>query len=204
MAQMAERHLNATAASLLGFLHERPMSGYELATTAAEVIGDFWTLTQSQVYRELAWMDDAGLVTAGERGPRDRRPFAVTDAGREAFARWVSIPPGAETIRHPLLLTLSFGRHLPPARLAAFIRRHRDEHIERLRAYELEAREAEAHAEPDRDPYRAATLAFGITYERATLAWFDALPASLIGADDLSPQGSAVPAASSAPPTDGS
>ena len=31
---MADRRLNATAASLLGFLHERPMSGYELAATA--------------------------------------------------------------------------------------------------------------------------------------------------------------------------
>ena len=59
---MAERRLNATAASLLGFLHERPMSGYELAATAAAVIGDFWTLTQSQVYRELASMADDGLV----------------------------------------------------------------------------------------------------------------------------------------------
>ena len=86
---MTERRLNATAASLLGFLHERPMSGYELAATAAAVIGDFWTLTQSQVYRELTWMADDGLVTAGERGTRDRRPFAITEAGRDAFAQWV-------------------------------------------------------------------------------------------------------------------
>ena len=175
---MTERRLNATAASLLGFLHERPMSGYELAATAAAVIGDFWTLTQSQVYRELASMADDGLVMAGERGTRDRRPFAITDAGREAFARWVVLPPGGETIRHPLLLTLSFGRHVPPDRLAAFLRRHRDAHVERLQAYELEEREATRAAVPP-DPYRLATLAFGLMYERATLAWFDALPDSL-------------------------
>jgi DNA-binding PadR family transcriptional regulator len=177
---MSDRRLNATAASLLGFLHERPMSGYELAATATAVIGDFWTLTQSQVYRELAWMADAGLVSAGEREVRDRRRFSITDAGRGAFSRWVELPPGPETIRHPLLLALSFGRHVPPDRLATFLRQHRDAHVERLRRYELEEREAPV----DRDPYRAATLAFGIAYERATLAWFDALPDSLIGVGD--------------------
>lgn len=195
---MADRRLNATAASLLGFLHERPMSGYELATTAASVIGDFWTLTRSQVYRELAWMSDAGLVTAGERGLRDRRPFAITDAGRQAFARWVVMPPGPETIRHPLLLTLSFGRHVPPDRLAAFIRRHRDGHDERLRAYEHEEREAVARSDPEGDPYRAATLAFGIAYERATLAWFDALPDALVEPPDERAAGSRGEASSGA------
>ena len=107
------RPLNATAASLLGFLHDGPLTGYELAATAQRVIGDFWTLTQSQVYRELAWMAEAGLVTPGERGTRDRRPYALADPGRAAFAEWVVRTPGAETIRHPLLLAISFGRHIP-------------------------------------------------------------------------------------------
>jgi DNA-binding PadR family transcriptional regulator len=181
---MADRRLNATAASLLGFLHERPMSGYELAATATAVIGDFWTLTQSQVYRELAWMADAGLVFAGEREVRARRPFSITDSGREAFSRWVDLPPGPETIRHPLLLTLSFGRHVPSDRLATFLRWHRDAHVERLRLYEHEERESAVDGAVERDPYRAATLAFGIAYERATRAWFDALPDSLIGVGD--------------------
>jgi DNA-binding PadR family transcriptional regulator len=169
---MDRRPLNATAASLLGFLHGGPMSGYELAATAERRIGDFWSLTQSQVYRELASMAEAGLVSAGERGPRDRRPYALTDAGRAAFARWVDQPPGPETIRHPLLLTVSFGRHVPPDRLAAFLRQHREAHAERLRSYEAQA----ADGERADDPYRAATLAFGIAYEQAVMDWFATLP----------------------------
>jgi DNA-binding PadR family transcriptional regulator len=172
-----ERRLNATAASLLGFLHEEPMSGYDLAATAERRIGDFWSLTQSQVYRELAWMADAGLVAAGERGTRERRPYALTDAGRAAFAEWVDRPPGAETIRHPLLLTVSFGRHVPPDRLAAFLHQHRAAHAERLRSYETDA--AELARDGDADPYRSATLAFGIAYERAVMDWFAGLPASV-------------------------
>ena len=47
--------------------------------------------------------------------------YALTEAGRAAFAEWVNRPPGPEQIRHPLLLTLSFGRHVAPARLATSI-----------------------------------------------------------------------------------
>ena len=57
---MSDRALNATAASLLGFLHQGPMSGWDLAATAQTLIGDFWSLTRSQVYRELSAMASAG------------------------------------------------------------------------------------------------------------------------------------------------
>ncbi len=170
--------LNATAASLLGFLHEGPMTGWDLVALAQRRIGNFWSLTQSQVYRELAAMAGAGLVEAGERGRRDRRPYAITAAGRDAFAAWIDQEPGSETIRFPLLLTVAFGRHLPPDRLAMFLARHRAVHAERLAGYErlqAEAAAAGNHA----DPFALATLAFGLAHERAVLGWFDGLPVVL-------------------------
>jgi DNA-binding PadR family transcriptional regulator len=165
--------LNATAASLLGFLHEGPMTGWDLVAVAQRRIGDFWSLTQSQVYRELNAMAAAGLVEAGVRGARDRRPYAITGAGREAFAEWIGREPGPELIRFPLLLTVMFGRHVAPDRLTGFVARHRGVHAERLAEYE---RERDAGVP---DPYGAATLDFGIRYERAVLDWFDALSADI-------------------------
>ncbi len=177
---MAGRPLNATAASLLGFLQDGPLTGWDLVVTAQSSIGDFWSLTQSQVYRELAAMADAGLVEPGERGRRDRRPYAITAAGRAAFAAWVDQPPGAESIRFPLLLTVVFGRHLPPDRLAEFLAGHRELHAGRLAGYETQLAEATgAGREPD--PYAVASLDFGITYERAVLDWFDRLPPTISG-----------------------
>lgn len=193
------RPLNATAASLLGFLIEqgRPLTGWDLVATAQARIGGFWSLTQSQVYRELATMAEAGLVAAGERGPRDRQPYAVTAAGRAAFADWVARDPGPETIRFPLLLTLGFGRHLAPDRLAAVVRRHRATHAERLGHYEAQRAGGE-DGEVALDAYARATLDFGLAYERGVLAWFDELPAEIRGdgswEDELEPR----PAASSA------
>jgi DNA-binding PadR family transcriptional regulator len=170
------RPLNATAASLLGFLHAGPMTGWDLVATAEALIGDFWSLTRSQVYRELAAMAETGLVAAGEKGSRERRPYRLTDAGRAAFLDWLRREPGPEQIRYPLLLTIAFGRHLPPGQLATFVAAHRVVHAARLAGYR-ELREALG----DDDPYAVATLDFGIRYEQAVLDWFDHLPPEIGG-----------------------
>jgi DNA-binding PadR family transcriptional regulator len=176
---MADYTLNATAASLLGFLHDRPMAGWDLVANAQMRIGEFWSLTQSQVYRELAAMSAAGLIEAGERGPRDRRPYTLTEAGRQAFAAWAAIEPGEATIRIPLLLTIALGRHIPPAHLHAAVQAHRARHAAQLAKYE--AQHAGSDAWCDLDPYALATLDFGIAYERAILAWFDGLAPAISG-----------------------
>jgi DNA-binding PadR family transcriptional regulator len=175
---MSSRNLNATAASLLGFLHEGPLTGWDLVATAQQRIGDFWSLTQSQVYRELASMAADGLIEAGERGPRDRRPYLITDAGRAAFSQWLSRNPEDETIRFPLLLTVVFGRYLPEERLADIVAAHRRMHADRLAEYE---KAREAAMDGPADAYHLAPLDFGIRYESAALAWFDALPDDIRG-----------------------
>ncbi|RJO68157.1 PadR family transcriptional regulator [Nocardia panacis] len=169
MSKTATKQLNSTAASLLGFLHDGPMSGWDLVAQAQVRIGDFWTITQSQVYRELAAMDAAGLVVKGEAGARERTPYRITHAGREAFREWISRDPGGETMRVPLLLTLHFGAHLDPARLDRIIAANREIHQDRLEHY-LAKDTAEMTTQ------ERATVAFGLGYERAVLEWFDRLP----------------------------
>ncbi|WP_282786128.1 MULTISPECIES: PadR family transcriptional regulator [unclassified Nocardia] len=170
VADASQRPLNSTAASLLGFLHQGPMSGWDLVALAQDKIGDFWTITQSQVYRELATMHQHGLVDKGEAGARDRTPYRITEAGREAFAQWIARDPGAETIRVPLLLTLSFGDFVEPDRLRRIIDANREIHEQRLAGY------LTGHDEQRQSPFERATLDFGIRYERAVLEWFDRLP----------------------------
>jgi DNA-binding PadR family transcriptional regulator len=186
---MASHRLNSTAASLLGFLHDGPRTGAALYRTAESRIGDFWSLTRSQVYRELEAMTSARLVRAGSRGPRDARTFTITAAGRAAFRSWAELDPEPETIRFPLLLLVGFGEHVAPARLRAHLATHRATHAARLAAYEAIRDQAIAGAEststaadgrsaatdqpsPERRPFAMATLAFGLAYETAVLDWF--------------------------------
>lgn len=167
---------NATAAALLGLLHDGPMSGWDLVAAAQQRIGEFWTLTQSQVYRELARMAQTGLVTVGATGSRDRKPYAITDLGRAAFTEWVTADPAHDQIRVPLLLLIQFSGHIPADRLLAIIAGERARHAERLARYLMD--EAVLVQQPG-EARRLATLRFGIGYEQAVLAWFDSLPALL-------------------------
>jgi DNA-binding PadR family transcriptional regulator len=168
---------NATAAALLGLLLERPMTGWDLMAAAQERIGEFWTITQSQVYRELTAMAARGLVAAGPPGPRDRKPYEVTPAGRAAFADWLESGPGEDQVRIPLLLTIAFAGHLPAGRLAEIIEDRRAVHAERLERY-LAGREW-LRAADGVEAARLATLEFGIRHEQAVLDWFDVLPGIL-------------------------
>lgn len=174
----AQRPVNATVGSLLGFLHEGPQSGWDLVVTAQAEIGDFWSLTRSQVYRELATMAASGLVEADEVGPRERRPYRITEAGRRAFDDWLAVEPGQEQIRYPLLLVMAFARHLEPGRLEVFLTSHRAAHAARLAGYREQRDAALAAGASARD---LVTLDFGLRYEEAVVGWFDALPDDLAG-----------------------
>jgi DNA-binding PadR family transcriptional regulator len=165
--------LNATAASLLGFLHAGPQSGWDLVATAEREIGGYWSLTPSQVYRELAAMAQAGLIETEEVGARDRRSYRLTEEGRTAFRSWLRKLPGPEHIRYPLLLTMAFARHLTAAELREFLAQHRAIHAARLQEYRQTESDARASGASDRD---LVTLDFGIRYEGAVLDWFDDLP----------------------------
>lgn len=166
--------LNSTAASLLGFLHSGEQSGWDLVRIAQATIGDFWTLTPSQVYRELARMSQYGLVSKGAAGPRSRIPYTLTGTGSSAFRAWVAQEPDDETIRFPLLLTLTFSEHLPRRTVHEMIARHRARHANTLDRYRHQYDEGSAHTDPD-DPYALAALEFGLAYEKAVIAWCDAL-----------------------------
>src|SRR6185295_15130019 len=59
---MADSGLNPTAAALLGLLHDGPMTGGQLMAAAQRRLGPYWSMTRSQVYRELPALADAGFV----------------------------------------------------------------------------------------------------------------------------------------------
>jgi DNA-binding PadR family transcriptional regulator len=172
---MADR-LNSTAGALLGLLRDGPRSGYDLVAAAEEVIGGFWTITRSQVYRELAALADRGLLDKGPAGPRDRQPYQLTAAGQAAFRAWVNTSPEPENLRIPLLLRLTFADAIDPARLQSMLSEHHGIHQRRLDAYQSLDEQLAAAAVPAE---QRVTLAFGIGYETAVLHWFGQLPASM-------------------------
>lgn len=161
--------LNATAASLLGLLHRGPMTGWDLARLAETVIGDFWNVSQSQVYRELRTLEEAGLVeAAGALGSREKKPYTITAKGRAAFTIWIRREPGPDVIRSPLLLMVFFARHLDEVHRQRFLAIQRLRHEQNLDEYR---KVLATLGSDERD--LANVLQFAIFHEEAMQRWFE-------------------------------
>lgn len=167
---MSSDMINATAASLLGFLESGPKTGWELTQCIEDSVGNFWNVTRSQVYRELNSLAEAGLVRAGKVGTRDRRPYQITATGRQTFVDWINREPGPDLIRIPLLLTVFFRERVDPERFERYLTMHRARHEQQLEEYStLRTHLGDVNGGP-RD-----ALDLGIAYERAVLEWMDNL-----------------------------
>src|SRR4051794_9266210 len=108
---MADVGVNATAAALLGLLHEGPMTGGEVMAAAERRLGSYWSMTRSQGYRGIPALADAGYVRLGKPGPRSSQPYAITSAGKRIFAKWMAAEPGRDIVRNPVALRAAFGRY---------------------------------------------------------------------------------------------
>jgi DNA-binding PadR family transcriptional regulator len=125
--------------AILGFLAIEPATGYLLQQRFQGSVGSFWTATQSQIYRELHGLEQAGQVRV-EVVPQDGKParkvYALTAAGRSELERWLTEPVEPAQLRDPLLLKLVFAAEVEPARLAAML----SHYAESLRATRAEYR----------------------------------------------------------------
>ena len=178
--------------AILGFLDYRPLSGYDLKKYFDDSVHHFWPATQSQIYRTLARMTEAGWVEQEhiEQGDRpDRKVYHVNDAGSEELLRWLGTPLPLEPDRVRWLVQVFFATVLP------------NEVIRRLfeaRAAELQARLAHLRTEVQASIERYSeqvgierarrcwqmTLDYGIMYHEAELKW---IRSKLAEIDDLPP-----------------
>jgi|SRR5829696_2205626 len=161
--------LNSTSAALLGLLHEGPMTGGQLVAAAGERFGAFFSVTRSQVYRELPALTEAGLLRLGRQGPRSSQQYAITAAGRRTFKAWLSTPPGPDQFRSPLILRLVHSATLTARQRDALLATARAAYTARLDAARVAARAAQ-------DAYAKAAADFGVAHARAALKLLDAIP----------------------------
>lgn len=166
--------------ALLGLLARESRSGYDLARALKRPIGFFWHAGHSQIYPELARLEEAGLTTH-EKIAQDDRPdkklYAVTEAGRAVLSVWVTAPLEPPSVRDELMLkAYSLWLGDPTAARALFLE-HAREHQTRMERFEaLCVRIEEAGGADVRRPNsphfgRYLTVNRGITYEREYAAW---------------------------------
>ncbi|SCL35258.1 Virulence activator alpha C-term [Micromonospora pallida] len=169
---MAESGINPTAAALLGLLHEGPMTGGQLMAAAERRLAPYWSMTRSQVYRELPVLAERGLVRMGKPGPRSSQPYAITPSGKRTFSRWLTEGPGKDTIRNPVALRIAFGELHSASQLRTLYTSANEYHTEAL----ANVREQARNAKKDGAAFDASALEFAVAYHKAALSWLKNAP----------------------------
>ncbi|MEV6524862.1 PadR family transcriptional regulator [Longispora sp. NPDC051575] len=164
---MADTGLNATAAALLGLLHDGPMTGGQLMAEAERRLGAYWTMTRSQVYRELPVLAERGYLRLGKPGPRSSQPYSVTASGKRAFGKWLAEPAGKDQVRNPVVLRTAFSSLMPKGEKKDMYEEAVSYHTNSL----AEVREQAKNAKKDGDEAGATALDFAVGYHKAVLAW---------------------------------
>lgn len=127
---------------ILGLVRGGITSGYALKRFIEQQRMDiFWATTLTQVYPELAQLEEGGYLSHEDdpQGARQRRAYALTDKGQRALLSWLRrtrIPP--RELRDEGLLRLAFADHLPREDAIALVGRLRERSEETVREFREE------------------------------------------------------------------
>jgi DNA-binding PadR family transcriptional regulator len=166
--------------AILGLLSREDLSGYDLTQRMKGQVGYFWSARHSQIYPELARLENGGYVThrvVEQKERPDKKVYEITDAGLAALREWVAMPLVPRPTRDELTLkTYSIWLADPEEAVRLFREeelRHDEQvtHYEKIRAWmEGEWREELKRTNsPEFASY--ATLRRGISYEREYAGW---------------------------------
>ncbi len=164
--------------AILGILNVMPMTGYDLKHRAFdETAQHFWPADQSQIYRTLNHLENAGWVskTVEEQDDRpDRNVYTITDEGQRALMDWLKSDQDIPALRDPLLVQIFFGQEVPRADLLRVIEQQAAAHCNRLAGYKkISIPPVESRPDDRWLALQHLTLDFGIALERMYLDWLE-------------------------------
>jgi DNA-binding PadR family transcriptional regulator len=96
--------------AVLGLVALRPSTGYDVAARMRRPVGYYWAESHGGIYPSLRRLAEAGWLTVEDvagPGPRGKREYTVTAAGRRALGEWAVQPPEDPPARDELVLKVS-------------------------------------------------------------------------------------------------
>ena len=163
-----------TPYAVLGMLHIRPMSGYDIRKEAETSLGYFWSESYGQLYPALRDLAAVGLIRRRARtrtGSRERQVYEITAGGREALAVWRAQPPRPAPVRSELLLKLFFGDKASAGPELAWIDDVLAAETAALREFRRIRVELRRQGDHPSLPFWLITLGYGEHRSRALIRW---------------------------------
>jgi len=100
--------------SVLGLLVIQPSTGYELAQRFDRTLRNAWHASHSQIYPELAKLQEEGMVEVVGEGARRSRTYAATERGRQELVRWMTEEEPVRTQRNETAVRWFLLALVPP------------------------------------------------------------------------------------------
>jgi DNA-binding PadR family transcriptional regulator len=163
-----------TPYAVLGMLHLRPMSGYDIRKEAETSLGYFWSESYGQLYPALRDLAAAGLIrrrAGGRTGTRERQVYEITASGREALALWRTQPPRPTPVRSELLLKLFFGDRASAGPELDWVDDVLATETEALKDFRRIRSELRRQGDHPSLPFWLITLGYGEHRSRAAIRW---------------------------------
>ena len=154
--------------AVLGLLTVQPSTGYELTQRFDKSLANAWHASHSQIYPELAKLQDEGMVEVVGEGARRSRTFAVTEAGRDELRRFMTEAEPVRSQRNETAVRWFLLALLEPDDRRAAVERelaYAEEYVAMLRttAEQLDAL-------PHRHPFRG-TVELGLRTSTVMQQW---------------------------------
>ncbi|HYK72714.1 MAG TPA: PadR family transcriptional regulator, partial [Pseudoneobacillus sp.] len=125
---------------ILGFLCERPMTGYEIKQQMENSVGFFFDASYGGIYPALKKLEKEGLVekqVIPQEGKPNKNLFVITENGKEVFQGYLNSPLDPTTIRSDILTRLFFAQFTPKENVLKWLNEERERNVSKLKQYEV-------------------------------------------------------------------
>ena len=104
---------------LLGLLNYGSNTGYELDKIFKDSLNFFWKVQTSQLYRELAAMEESGLLTSEliyQTSSPNKKKYSITEAGKAELHHWLTTDDSdtKHETRNAFLMKIFFSGEATP------------------------------------------------------------------------------------------
>jgi len=164
--------------AILGFVNEKPRSGYDLKKEFDDSIAHVWPANQSQIYQTLARLRRQGMVTVQtiqQEGKPARKVYRITDTGLAELRRWLSASLPVNALREAFVIQFWFADAITVEAILELLEKRAAEHSVRLDFYRKA--QSDLKADPPKGVWdkvlHPLVVDLGIALEETWLSWVE-------------------------------
>ena len=112
---------------ILGLLSYGSKTGWDVVQLFKKTLNYFWNAQTSQIYRELATLEQHGWAKSSQEDGSSKKVYTITDAGKAELERWLAEDDFRLQVNKPLLMKVFFLAETNAAARLEFLKAARDE-----------------------------------------------------------------------------